>query len=126
MTELETKIIGQFQLLYDWLLQQDKKLVIHSWHGATVLKRGIDIPQNWRALEAYTEGLYIQSSQSTWTRISSIGHNILIKTLTDSDWASANDYAIAIAKLQVKSTCAIGWLLGSHRDMNSQKFSHCH
>jgi hypothetical protein len=57
MTELETKIIGQFQLLYDWLLQQDKKLVIHSWHGATVLKRGIDIPQNWRALEAYMEGL---------------------------------------------------------------------
>jgi hypothetical protein len=65
MTELETEIIGHFHLLYDWLLQQDKKLVIHSWQGATVLKQGIDIPQIRRAPEAYTEGLYIQSSQST-------------------------------------------------------------
>jgi hypothetical protein len=53
-----------------------------------------------------------------WTRIP-IGHDAPIETFTDSDWASANDYVIAIAKLQVKITCQVGWLLGSHRDMNA-------
>jgi hypothetical protein len=84
--------------MFEWLLQYVKKLVIHSWHGATVLKRGVEIPQYHCALEGFTA---------------------TIENFTDSDWASANDYAITIAKLQVKSMCATGWLIGSHRDMNA-------
>jgi hypothetical protein len=54
MTELEVEIIGYFQLMYDWLLQQDKRLVIYSWNGAKVLKCGVEIPNNRHALKAYT------------------------------------------------------------------------
>jgi hypothetical protein len=118
MSELETEILGCFQFMYDWLLQIDKKLVIYAWNGPKVLKRGVELPTNRRALEIYTEGLYIQSKQSTWTRIL-IGHDTPVENITDSDWAKENDYAIAIARLQVKSTCQVGWLLGSHKDMNA-------
>jgi hypothetical protein len=48
-----------------------------------------------------------------------IGHDSTVETFQDSDWAKEHDYAIVVTKLQVKSTCAVGWLLGSHRNMNA-------
>jgi hypothetical protein len=104
--------------MFEWFIQQDKKLVIYSWNGTNALKRGMEMPKDWKARETFTEGLYIQSRQSTWTRIL-IGHDAAVETFQDSDWAKEHDYAIIVAKLQFKSMCAVGWLLGSHRDMNA-------
>jgi hypothetical protein len=74
----------------------------------------MEIPNNRRALEVFSEGLCIQGMQSTWTHYILIGHDAPIETFTDKDWASS-----ASTKLQVKSTCQVGWLLGPHRDMNA-------
>jgi hypothetical protein len=118
MYDMEPEILGHFQLMFDWMIQLDKKLVIYSWNGTNALKRGSEMPNDRKALETFTEGLYIQSRQSTWTRVL-IGHDSDVEIFQDSDWAKEHDYAIVVAKLQVKSTCAVGWLLGSHRDMNA-------
>jgi hypothetical protein len=117
MSELEVKIGTYFKTLFDWIIQQDKKLVIHSWNGKHVLKRGAEIPSNRRNLEVFTEGLYIQQAQSTWTRML-VGHDNPIEDILNSNWPSINNYGVSIAKLQAKNTCQIGWLLGSHKDMN--------
>lgn len=118
MGELKVEIGTHFKALFDWLVEQDKKIVVFSWKGKQVLKRGAEIPTNRRSLEVFTEGLFIQQAQSTWTRIL-IGHDTPVDTMLESDWQSINDYGVTIAKLQVKNTCSVGWLLGSHRDMNN-------
>jgi hypothetical protein len=60
MQEMEPEILGHFQLMFEWLIQQDKKLVIYSWNGTNLLKRGTEMPKNWKALETFKEGLYTQ------------------------------------------------------------------
>jgi hypothetical protein len=49
MQEMEPESLGHFQLMFEWLIQQDKKLVIYSWNGTNVLKQGTEMPKDQEA-----------------------------------------------------------------------------
>ena len=117
------ELIGFFKILIKKLQKDDPKLVWYPWREDNPTKpitKSTAFPDTREFLSEFVDKSFVEKGKENWSRIR-LGHEIRIEHFcTDKAWFRKNGFYFKPDDLQVRSSVAAGWLLGSHPSMISK------